>query len=139
MNSTPSMFQPEATGQDEAKMVASAVRCMEMFTDRFNARDLVGMDSHLHFPHVILSGAEMIVWEAPGCLPETFFRNLAAETGWSRSSYVALMPVLVSSRKVHFMVEYTRDRADGSTISTHRNLWIATEERGRWAIKLRSY
>jgi hypothetical protein len=34
---------------------------------------------------------------------------------------------------------YSRNRADGSIITQHRNLWIVTWQDGRWGIKQRSY
>ncbi|MGY4475639.1 hypothetical protein ACVILL_003053 [Bradyrhizobium sp. USDA 3364] len=39
----------------------------------------------------------------------------------------------------HPLVEYSRDRADGSIMTLHRNLWVVTSENGRWGIKQRSY
>lgn len=40
--------------------------------------------------------------------------------------------MLVSARKVHLVVEYTRNRADGSVVTRHQNLWIITHDAGRW-------
>ena len=120
-------------------MIAAAVQCVEAFTERFNARDLAGMDAHLHFPHVILSGEHLAIWQEPGQLPPSFFDDLAASTGWSRTSYQARHAVLVSPRKVHLLLEYSRDRQDGTIAGHHRNLWIVTFDDGRWGIKQRSY
>jgi hypothetical protein len=41
--------------------------------------------------------------------------------------------------KGHLFVEYSRNRADGSIITLHQNLWIVTYDGGRWGIKQRSY
>ena len=126
-------------GADERAAVEAALRCVDAFTDRFNARDLLGMDATLHFPHVILVGEKLVVWEGPGQLPSSFFDDLAASTGWSRSTYQEKTAVLVSPSKVHLVVRYTRDRADGTPASHHANLWVITFDEGRWGIKLRSY
>lgn len=123
----------------DGEAMAAAIDCIEAFTERFNARDAAGMDALLHFPHVILSGETLIVWKTPGQLAAGFFEDLAAETGWDHSTYHAKRAVLVSPRKVHLLVEYSRDRADGSIISRHANLWIVTFDGGRWGIKQRSY
>lgn len=124
---------------EERTAVEAALRCVDAFTDRFNARDLVGMDATLHFPHVILVDETLVVWEDPGQLPASFFDDLTTSTGWSRSTYQEKTAVLVSPRKVHLVVRYTRDRADGTPASHHSNLWVVTFDDGRWGIKLRSY
>lgn len=117
---------------------AAAIACIEAFTDRFNARDPAGMDATLHFPHLILADAQLVIWTAPGQLSPTYFDELEA-TGWARSTYHAKQVVLASDRKAHLLVDYSRDRADGTQISRHQNLWIVTLEDGRWGLKQRSY
>ncbi len=133
-----SVFVPIADGQDPDAMVAAAIATIDAFTARFNAGDLAGMDALLHFPHVILSAEQLIVWERPGQMPADFFATLAG-TGWHHTAYVERRVVLVTARKVHLFVDYTRNRADGTVLSRHQNLWIVTEDRGRWGIKQRSY
>lgn len=139
MSDPRALFLPTGDGASADAMVAAALRCTDAFTERFNARDLAGMDAELHFPHVILSGERLVIWEAPGQLPPSFFDDLAAATGWHHSTYLDRRAVLVSPRKVHLRVDYARSRADGSAASLHGNLWIVTFEDGRWGIKLRSY
>lgn len=139
MSNADNLFRPSPDSADDATMIAAAIRCIDDFTDRFNARDLAGMDALLHFPHVILSGEQLVIWDKPGQLPVSFFDDLARSTDWAKSTYQRKEPVLVSPRKVHLVVEYSRDRADGSIISRHCNLWIVTFEHDRWGIKQRSY
>lgn len=50
---------------DHPGAIAAAIACVEAFTERFNAGDAAGMDALLHFPHVILDGARLIVWKTP--------------------------------------------------------------------------
>lgn len=139
MDALSTVFLPPDDGADPAAMTRAAIATVDAFTERFNARDLVGMDAQLHFPHVILSAEQRVVWERPGQMPVDFFERLAATTGWARTVYLAQRPVLVGVRKVHLFVDYTRNRADGSVITRHQNLWIVTQEAGRWGIKQRSY
>lgn len=139
MNNPASLFVPTADDFDEAATVAAAIECVEAFTDCFNARDLEGMDAKLHFPHIILSGEQLVVWDRPGQLSSTFFDDLSKSSGWHHTRYQAKRPVLVSPRKVHLVVEYTRNRSDNAVITSHRNLWIVTYDRERWGIKQRSY
>jgi hypothetical protein len=117
----------------------AALQVLSEFTACFNACDLRGMDACLHFPHIILSGAELTVWDAPGVLKLEFFENLRSRFDWSESVYSKRQPLLVAEDKVHFLVAYTRNRADGSIITAHENLWIVTKEGDKWGIKIRSY
>lgn len=96
------------------------------------------MDEYLHFPHTMYSGADRLVWEQAGQLPEDFFDKLLA-TGWARTVYEDKQPVLVSRDKVHFRVRYTRRTSDGRVLSEHENIWFVTRIDGRWGIALRSY
>jgi hypothetical protein len=63
----------------------------------------------------------------------------AALAGWHHTAYQEKQVVLVSPRKVHLLVTYSRNRADGSIITEHRNVWIVTWQDGHWGIKQRSY
>jgi hypothetical protein len=139
MKQSDNIFVPLGDGSDENAMIAAAYRCVETFTDHFNAQDLAGMDAMLHFPHIILSAEQLVVWQAPGQLPASFFQDLIQSTGWHHSTYQNKRAVLVSTRKVHLVVEYSRDSSDGTTVSFHQNLWIVTYENDRWGIKQRSY
>ena len=138
MSDYTAFFKPRASGEPVAELIAGAEACLEGFTACFNARDRAGMDMHLHFPHVMFSGAERLVWEEPGQLPENFFDKLT-ETGWAKSVYEEKQVVLVSPDKVHFRVRYTRRAADGGVLTEHENIWFVTRIGGRWGIALRSY
>ena len=130
---------PPASGSAaEADAIREASACLDRFTERFNACDTAGMDRELHFPHLMLSGAERLEWHAPGNHPVDFFEKLRA-SGWRRTRYQSKDAVLASADKVHFVVAYTREDEAGTVLSTHRNLWIATRVAGRWGISLRSY
>jgi hypothetical protein len=112
--------------------------CIQRFSDAFNAGDLAGMDAELNFPHTILSGPHRLEWATPGQLPGDFFRSLRA-TGWARTHTESVTPVLVSSDKVHFLVDYSRCTAEGAVLNRYQNLWIVTRSAGHWGIALRSY
>lgn len=119
-------------------VIGPASACLDRFTAHFNACDPVAMDAELHFPHILMSGAEVVVWETPGGHPPDFFDRLHAG-GWRETRYETKEPVLASEDKVHFVVTYTRRGDGGVILSTHRNLWIVTRKSGRWGIALRSY
>lgn len=139
MTNPDQLFQPPSDDSSHEEMIAAAICCVDSFTHCFNACDLEGMDAHLHFPHIILSAEEAIIWAGPGNLPQTFFDDLRRDTGWKETRYQQQNAVLVSPRKVHLVLDYTRNRADGSVISNHSNMWIVTFDGGHWGIKQRSY
>ncbi len=117
---------------------AAALACLDAFTVAFNARDAAGMDAQLHFPHILLTGGQSVVWKTPGQLPEGWFQTLEA-SGWRRSVYHARTPILVSADKAHVLVDYSREGEGGHVLGRQQNLWILTREAGRWGIKVRSY
>ena len=129
--------QPAPAG-DIPAAVAQAQQCLERFTDAFNRHDVAGMDACLHFPHQMWSGAQLLEWPHSGSHPADFFDRLCA-TGWTSTRYAAIAPVMASSDKVHFLVDYLRLAADGVVLSSHQNLWITVLRAGRWGIVLRSY
>ena len=131
-------FKPTASGESAAELIAAAEACLEGFTACFNARDSAGMDAHLHFPHIMFSGSEQLIWEGPGQLPANFFDKLIV-TGWAKTVYEEKQPILVSPDKVHFRVRYTRRAIDGRVLTEHENIWFVTRIAGRWGIALRSY
>ena len=118
--------------------VEEASRCLDQFTAAFNALDLAGMDAQLHFPHVMISGADTLVWDAPNQHPSDFFQLLKS-TGWSSTRYESKVPVLSSRDKVHFLVTYTRRSDTGEELTRHTNLWILVKQNEVWGISLRSY
>jgi hypothetical protein len=126
-----------ANGCDEV-LIRDASECLVRFTNAFNACDINAMDDELHFPHVMYSGAERLIWYKAGQHPESFFENLKA-SGWTETRYEFKNPILVSQNKVHFVVNYSRRDAQGQILTMHTNLWIATSINGKWGIALRSY
>lgn len=130
--------QLAAHAEGDAYAVEKAIDCIETFTVRFNSMDLAGMDALLHFPHVILSGGKLVVWEGPGQHAATFFDELTM-TGWHQTTYRRKQVILATPTKVHLLVEYSRENSRGNVLSNHHNLWIVTFDDERWGIKLRSY
>lgn len=132
------LLSPQTSTAANDELVRGASECLDRFTRAFNACDVRGMDSELHFPHIMFSGAERIVWAEPGQHPQTFFSALKA-TGWDRTLYDSKDAFLVVLGKVHFVVTYSRCDRSGSVLTRHTNLWIATQRDGKWGIALRSY
>jgi len=129
---------PNPIEADSGSAVREAESCLDRFTQAFNACDVGAMDAELHFPHVMLSGSEQLIWEGPGCHPPDLFNVLRA-TGWASTVSIEKTPVLAGPDKVHFRVTYERRDATGEVLSKHANLWVVVYKGCRWGISLRSY
>jgi hypothetical protein len=127
-------MQPQVDEQTEG-----AINCLNEFFSRYNARDLAGMDACLHFPHIILGVDDCTIWEEPNRYEPDYFEKFAAKTGWYRTVNTENRVVCTNPNKVHVVVDYVRERADGSEIARFSNLWILTCSGGRWGIKERSH
>ena len=131
-------IEPQHSEELDAELIQAASMCLDRFTAFFNACDTDGMDDELHFPHVMLSGSERLIWREAGQHPFDFFAKLQA-SGWHHTQYETKEPVLVSRDKVHFVVTYSRRNKSGGILTMHKNLWIVTRVSGKWGISLRSY
>lgn len=131
-------IEPQHSAEPDPELIHAASKCLDRFTACFNACDTDGMDGELHFPHIMLSGSERLVWREAGQHPIDFFAKLRA-SGWHHTQYEAKEPVLVSRDKVHFVVTYSRRNKSGVILTMHKNLWIVTRVSGKWGISLRSY
>ncbi len=122
----------------ETQEERSALEAVNAYMRAFNARDVAGTDAALHFPHVRLAGGTLRVTEAPGSLPPDFFGRFAAEHGWACSRWDYRRAVQSCSDKVHFAVQFTRYRSDGSVIGQYPSMWVVTLRDGHWGVEARS-
>ncbi|MDA8095695.1 MAG: hypothetical protein M0T84_17665 [Betaproteobacteria bacterium] len=118
--------------------IEAAKECLVRFTAAFNACDPIAMDHELHFPHILCSSAECVIWQVPGQHPQDLFVQLKS-SGWACTMYESVEPVLTAPEKVHFLVKYTRRNTTGAVLSEHRNIWVAVNRQGKWGILIRSY
>lgn len=138
MSSFLSFVSKTSDNSIDPDVVEAASRCLDQFTEAFNSLNLAGMDAQLHFPHVMISGAETLLWDGPNQHPSDFFQRLKS-TGWASTRYESKVPVLASPNKVHFLVTYTRRSDSDAELSRHANLWIVVKQNNVWGISLRSY
>ncbi len=59
-------------------------------------------------------------------------------TEWAHTAWDYVEPIDTGPDKVHFRVQFTRFRADGSAIGSYKSLYIVTRKDGRWGIEARS-
>lgn len=116
--------------------VAAALEVLDRHFAALNAGDAAAVADTLHFPHYRLAGVRMQVWENPATYLDDF-RARAGEA-WHHSAWNFRNIIAASADKVHFDVQFTRYRADGSVLGSYRSLWVVTRINGRWAAQLRS-
>ena len=115
-----------------------ALAVVNAYMDAFNARDVAGTDRTLHFPHVRLASGKVHTLEAAGESPPDFFERFAEATGWAYSCWDYRHAIQSSEEKVHFAVQFTRYREDGTAIGEYPSIWVLTRLEGRWGIQARS-
>ena len=127
---------------DEA--IVGARAAMDGFMAAFNAEDTRALrERWFHFPHVRFHSGAVSVWQSAADYAATLvWQQRDAGAGqsaeWARTAWDYVEPVDAGADKVHFRVQFTRYRADGSAIGSYKSLYIVTLKDGRWGIQGRS-
>jgi hypothetical protein len=121
------------------RAVESARAAMDGFMAAFNARDAEAIRTRwFHFPHVRFHSDTVTVAQTPADYSNQVWVPHGNSAPWGRSEWDYVEVVDAGPQKVHFRVQFTRYRADGSKIGSYRSLYIVTLRDGRWAIQGRS-
>ena len=107
------------------------------FQNSWNRRDPDGMDAAFHFPHVRIASGRIHVLEK-GWRGEDFFERFIEWTGWGYSLWDYRRAVQSTHDKVHFAVQFSRYRSDGTLIGSYPSMWIVALIDGRWGVQARS-
>ena len=119
--------------------LTEARAAMDGFMAAFNAEDADALrNTWFHFPHVRFHSGKVTVMETPADFFNMVWTRLGQSEGWARTAWDYVEPIDVGPGKVHFRVQFTRYRADGSAIGSYKSLYIVTFKDGRWAIQGRS-
>jgi hypothetical protein len=128
----------------DAEDLAGARACMDGFMEAFNREDLQALrETWFHYPHVRFHSGKVAIFQTA----EEHRNNLVWQqrdaasgqsAGWARTAWDYVEPVDAGAGKVHFRVQFTRYRADGSAIGSYKSLYIVTFQDGRWGIQGRS-
>ena len=119
--------------------IAEARAVMDGFMVAFNAQDAEALrTTWFHFPHVRLHSGQVTVMATPADFRSAVWGRTGQAQGWARTAWDYVEPVDSGPDKVHFRVQFTRYRADGSAIGSYRSLYIVTKIDGRWGIQARS-
>jgi len=119
--------------------VAGAREAMQGFAAAFNAEDREAMQRRwLHFPHVRFHSDRVTVMETPDDFSSSVWERTGEAQGWARTGWDYVEVIDAGPTKVHFRVQFTRFRSDGSPIGSYKSLYIVTLKDGRWGIQGRS-
>jgi hypothetical protein len=119
---------------------AAAREVMAGFMEAFNARDAEAIRTRwFHFPHVRFHSGRVTVMQRPEDFHNLVWdRPSGQSAGWARSAWDCVELIDAGPGKVHFRVQFTRYRPNGSAIGSYRSLYIVTLLDGRWGIQGRS-
>lgn len=123
----------------EAEWIEGARAAMDGFMQAFNARDAAAIRSTwFHFPHIRFHSGKVTVMATPADYVNLVWESQTQSKGWGRSAWDYVDVIDAGPEKVHFRVQFTRYRDDGSVLGSYRSLYIVTRVDGRWAIQGRS-
>lgn len=123
----------------EADVPAGAREVMDAFMAAFNAEDAEALRSTcFHFPHVRFHSGKVTVMERPEDLRILVWERAGQSKAWARTAWDYVEAIDAGPDKVHFRVQFTRFRANGSPIGSYKSLYIVTRKDGRWGIQARS-
>ena len=115
-----------------------ALAALNSYMDAWNCRDIDGMNAAFHFPHVRIASGTIRVTDESTTFPPDFFEQFVESTGWHYSLWDYRRAVQSEQDKVHFAVQFTRYRQDGTMIGHYPSMWIVAKIDGRWGVQGRS-
>ena len=119
--------------------IAGARAALDGFMEAFNREDAEAIRSRwFHFPHVRFHSGKVTVMPTPDDYHNLVWARSGLSAEWGRSAWDYQEVIDAGPEKVHFRVQFTRHRPDGSVIGSYRSLYIVTLKDGLWAIQARS-
>jgi len=120
---------------------SEAANTIKAYFNAFNARDNETYLGTQHFPHIRINdkGQVSIVQNASELLHlDEVLAYLTKKEGWHHSTLDSLEVIHASEIKVHFSIQFSRYKADGSKYAVYKSLWIITKKDNHWGIQARS-
>lgn len=119
--------------------VFEAERLIRARFSAWNRADSRGVRAALHVPHVSLPGHRLSIRESePDLLRSPDFRALASVEGWHASALDDVYVYQWSPDKVHCVVRFGRNTADGARYANGQAVYVVTNREGRWGIQVSS-
>jgi len=120
-------------------VIVAARAALDGFMDAFNREDADAIRARwFHFPHVRFHSGKVTVMATPADYHSLVWSRSGQSVGWGRSAWDYQEVIDAGPEKVHFRVQFSRYRPDGTLIGSYRSLYIVTLKDGRWAIQARS-
>jgi len=117
---------------------AQAIAAVERFNAAWNTRDPAAFAATLHYPHVRPTpGGGGEVYATPAEYAATVDFAEVEATGWDRTRLDSARVIHLGPGKAHVAGQYSRLRADGSTIFTTQVGYVVTEKEGSIGIQAR--
>jgi hypothetical protein len=124
-------------GDEEAVIGARAA--LNGFMEAFNRQDAEAIRARwFHFPHVRFHSGKVTVMATPEDYHNLVWARGGQSAGWGRSAWDYQEVIDSAPEKVHFRVQFSRYRADGTLIGRYKSLYIVTLKDGLWAMRARS-
>jgi hypothetical protein len=125
--------------ETNADAIAGGRAALDGFMAAFNREDAEAIRSRwFHFPHVRFHSGKVTVMATPEDYHNLVWARRGQSAGWARTAWDYQEVIDSGPDKVHFRVQFSRYRADGSAIGSYRSLYIVTLLNGKWAIQARS-
>jgi hypothetical protein len=121
------------------RAIDGAREALDGFMAAFNREDADAIRTRwFHFPHVRFHSGKVTVMPAQADYHNLVWARGGQSAGWDRTAWDYQETIDAGPEKVHFRVQFSRYRADGTLIGSYRSLYIVTFLDGRWAIQARS-
>lgn len=119
---------------------AAALATTDTFLSTFNAGDAAGHVATLAYPHVRLASGQVRIWSSADEALAAMEQAIPAlrTAGWDHSVWDHRRVIHAGPAKVHLDVQFTRYRADGSTIGIYPAVYVLVATGTHWRIQARS-
>jgi hypothetical protein len=119
--------------------IDGARAALDGFMAAFNRQDAEAIRTRwFHFPHVRFHSGKVTVMATPDDYHNLVWAGAGQSAGWGHSAWDYQEVIDAGPEKVHFRVQFTRYRSDGTPIGSWRSLYIVTLLHNHWAIQARS-
>ena len=121
----------DSVGKEAAEQASKA------FFTAWNTADNTVLRTAMSFPFATLFGDRVVVAQLPADF-STDFEAMKESQGWHHSTLESFRVLRATPTKAHCEMEYSRHRADGTTISSGRMFYIFTRQDDRWGLQFRA-
>lgn len=129
----------EPMTESEARVREQALAVVDRYLVALNARDTPAIRETFNFPHLRVGASGALSrFERPQDYDFDHFFRRASRDGWHHSVWDRTEVVFATAGKAHVAVDFTRLRADGSTIGRYFSLYVVTCQDGHWGIQVGS-